>query len=80
MRRRMAQMNARMNAGMNNGGAAPAPAPPAAVVQPPPPAPVNNMMNNQGKPGATPNQGVLEAVKKVNFPRIRINTWQGSVP
>lgn len=63
MRRRMAQMNARMNpggmggpvqsshdAGKGGGGA---------------PAPSYNSGNMQGKPGAGPNQNVLDAVKKV---------------
>jgi len=64
MRRRMAQMNARMNANMNGGKGVPAissqPAAPVSV-----PVGAGSMVNAAGKPGAAPNQGVLEAVKKV---------------
>jgi len=64
MRRRMAQMNARMNAGLQNGPASSGkglPAPAASA----PMAVANPLQNAAGKPGAQPNQGVLEAVKKV---------------
>ena len=64
MRRRMAQMNARMNAGLQNGPAASGKGLPAPTVA----APMvvsNPLQNTAGKPGAQPNQGVLEAVKKV---------------
>ena len=62
MRRRMAQMNARMNAGMasgppTNGSVAGTPALPA--------PPVMQPAGTAGKPGAPPSQNVLEAVKKV---------------
>ena len=71
MRRRMAQMNARMNPNMNGGMGVPAignqPPPQVGVPQGGP----NGGMNVAGKPGTAPNQGALAAARKVkNFTSI----------
>ena len=74
MRRRMAQMNARMNPGMNvNGPGAPS-GKPAAAQQPAPvnTKPNNNNLNNigHGKPGVgggQPSPSVQAALEKVNL-------------
>ena len=65
MRRRMAQMNARMNPGMSAGGGAVSHDGKGGGGGGGAPAPSYNSANMQGKPGAGPNQNVLDAVKKV---------------
>ena len=69
MRRRMAQMNARMNPGGMGAAIQSAPVP-APVVHPiPQPAGAVPHVAAVGKPGSNPhpNQNVLEAVKKVRM-------------
>ena len=79
MRRRMAQMNARMGAGMSTPGGGPnhgkdtvgggGSAPPYSVTGPGPTGNQASIPANAGKPGmnAQPNQAVMDAVKKVTL-------------
>ena len=84
MRRRMAQMNARMNPGGMSASSSGGKPGPASAAPPHPPmssGSTMNHMNNSGKPGGSgqPNQNVLEAVKKVSINILILNHLTGGV-